>query len=203
MKSFSAAADARILPLQKMFLPEKPASEETTMERFRIIPGTIEDRHALAILYRAVAAVEGGLARIEEEITEDYISNSLKKSLESGVILVAREPETQQIIGEIHAYALGPKVFAHVLGELTIAVHPAHQGKGIGKALFTELLTEISVNRPDILRVELIARESNQRAIELYQKLGFRIEGRLVGRIRSVDGGFEADVPMAWHRNSL
>lgn len=173
------------------------------MEAFRIAPGTFDDRSELALLYRAVAAVEGGLARTEDEITEEYIGNFLTKSLESGVILVARQPESRQIIGEIHAYALGPKVFAHVLGELTIAVHPAHQGKGIGKALFTELLAEVSCHRPDISRVELIARESNQKAIDLYQKLGFRIEGRLAGRIRSVGGGFEADIPMAWHRNSL
>jgi ribosomal protein S18 acetylase RimI-like enzyme len=173
------------------------------MESFSITPGTLEDHDALATFYRAVAAVEGGLARTEDEITDEYLGNFLKKSLDTGVILVARQPETQQIIGEIHTYALGPKVFAHVLGELTIAVHPAHQGKGIGKALFTQLLAEISVNRPEILRVELIARESNQRAIELYQKLGFRIEGRLAGRIRGVDGGLEADIPMAWHRNSL
>lgn len=173
------------------------------MEAFKITPCTFNDRNELAILYRVVAAVEGGLARTEDEVTEEYVGNFVKKSLETGVILVARQPETRQIIGEIHAYALGPKVFAHVLGELTIGVHPAHQGKGIGKALFTELLSEVSRNRPDILRVELIARESNQKAIELYQKLGFRIEGRLVGRIRSVGGGFEADIPMAWHRNSL
>jgi ribosomal protein S18 acetylase RimI-like enzyme len=171
------------------------------MEAFKITSCTFNDRSELAILYRVVAAVEGGLARTVDEITEDYIGNFLKKSLESGVILVARQPETQQIIGEIHAYALGPKVFAHVLGELTIAVHPAHQGQGIGKALFTELLNRVVLHRPDILRVELIARESNQKAIELYQKLGFRIEGRLAGRIRSVAGGFEADIPMAWSRS--
>lgn len=153
-------------------------------------------------LYRAVAAVEGGLARSGEEISEPYVEGFLNKSLETGICLVARDPETQILVGEIHAYALGPRVFAHVLGELTIAVHPAHQGKGIGKALFSALLDHIEYQRPDILRVELIARESNQRAIELYQKLGFQIEGRLVNRIRSVGGGWEADIPMAWHRNA-
>lgn len=171
------------------------------MNGFIISAATNNDRDELSLLYHAVAAVEGGLARTGDEVTEEYIGNFLKKSLESGVVLVARQPEMPQIIGEIHAYALGPKVFAHVLGELTIAVHPAHQGRGIGKALFTELLAEVSRHRPDISRVELIARESNQKAIALYQKLGFRIEGRLVGRIRSVGGGFEADIPMAWHRN--
>ena len=172
------------------------------MEHFTIAPSELVDGAALTELYRAVAAVEGGLARSEDEITEEYVSAFLIKSLESGISLVAREPETREIIGEIHAYALGPKVFGHVLGELTIAVHPAHQGRGVGKALFTELLAQVSRHRPDILRVELIARESNRKAIEFYRKLGFQIEGRLVGRIRGVTGGYEADIPMAWTRNT-
>lgn len=170
------------------------------MNSFSINPAKPEDLTAIATLYRAVAAIEGGLARTASEITDDYVANFLKKSLEGGVILVARQLESEQIIGEIHSYALGPKVFAHVLGELTIAVHPAFQGIGAGKALFTELLRQVSENRPDILRVELIARESNQKAIEFYQKLGFQIEGKFVNRIRSVGGGYESDIPMAWTR---
>jgi len=171
------------------------------MSNFTIATGNIEDRDALIALHRTVAAVEGGLARSVAEITEEYVSHFLKKSLESGLILVARQGAGGQVIGEIHAYALGPQVFAHVLGELTIAVHPAHQGRGIGKALFTELLRRVVEERPEIRRVELIARESNQKAIALYQRLGFQIEGRLANRIRSVDGGYEADIPMAWTRS--
>src|SRR5258708_4814699 len=106
------------------------------MERFTIKTTTLEDQSPILELYRAVAAIEGGLARIAEEITDEYVANFLKKSLESGVSLVARQPENHKVIGEVHAYALGPKVFAHVLGELTIAVHPAFQGIGAGKALF-------------------------------------------------------------------
>lgn len=161
---------------------------------------TREDTAAIFALYQAVAAIEGGLARTAEEISEEYIAHFLSKSLESGFCLVARESLDGPIIGEIHSYALGPRVFAHVLGELTIAVHPAKQGLGIGKLLFTELLRMVEQERPDILRVELIARESNRKAIEFYQKLGFKVEGRFENRIRSVGGGFEADIPMAWHR---
>lgn len=159
-----------------------------------------EDVSAIFALYRAVAAIEGGLARTAEEISEEYVAHFLGKSLESGLCLVAREANDGPVIGEIHSYALGPRVFAHVLGELTIAVHPAKQGLGVGKLLFTELLRQIEHERPDILRVELIARESNRKAIEFYQKLGFNIEGRFENRIRSVGGGYEADIPMAWHR---
>ena len=159
------------------------------------------DRAAILELYKAVAAIEGGLARAADEVSEDYVAHFLGKSLESGFCLVAREADDAPIIGEIHSYAMGPRVFAHVLGELTIAVHPAQQGLGVGKALFTELLRRVEQERPDILRVELIARESNRKAIEFYQKLGFKVEGRLENRIRSVGGGYEADIPMAWQRS--
>jgi len=162
-----------------------------------------EDRDVIAELYRAVAAIEGGLARTKEEITDDYVDGFLRKSLESGIALVARQSKDQKVVGEIHAYKLGPKAFGHVLGELTIAVHPDYQGLGLGKALFTRLLEEVSIHRRDILRIELIARESNIKAIEFYQKLGFQIEGRLANRIQSVGGGYESDIPMAWMRNMI
>jgi len=171
------------------------------MKTFTIDSTRIEDKAAVFWLYQAVAAIEGGLARTQEEISEEYVGHFLRKSLASGLSLVARQEGTGSIIGEIHSYAIGPRVFAHVLGELTIAVHPEHQGLGIGKALFTELLKRIKDGRPDILRVELIARESNGKAIEFYQKIGFQIEGRLANRIRSVGGGYESDIPMAWLRN--
>ena len=170
------------------------------MGNYTINPATVEDRQGVKNLYFAVALIEGGLARTADEITDDYVSNFVEKSLKSGIILIARHSESGQIVGEIHAYALGPKVFAHVLGELTIAVHPEHQGQKLGKALFTELLRLVFETRKDILRVELIARESNKKAIEFYQKLGFKIEGRFVDRIQSVGDGVEADIPMAWRR---
>lgn len=173
------------------------------MQQFILEAATDADGPALATLYRAVAATEGGLARSQAEITNEYVAHFLAKAQASGIILVARLGLGEPPIGEIHCYALGPRVFAHVLGELTIAVHPAYQGQGIGKALFTELLRRFEREQPDILRVELIARESNRKAIAFYQKLGFQIEGRLVNRIRSADGnGFEADIPMAWQRNA-
>jgi len=170
------------------------------MMDFIVTNGKFEDVDAIHSLYREVAAIEGGLARTADEISREYVTNFVSKAIESGITVVAQNDE--KIIGEIHAYALGPKVFAHVLGELTIAVHPEFQGAGVGKALFTELMRQVSENRADITRVELIARESNRKAIEFYKKLGFEIEGRMTNRIKSVGGGFEADIPMAWHRKT-
>lgn len=147
-------------------------------------------------LYRRVADVSGGLARTSQEITEEYVKGFLRKSYETGLSLTAIDG--MKIVGEIHAYNPGPKVFSHVLSELTVVVHPDYQGDGVGRILFAAFLTEIETRRSDILRVELIARESNQRAIGFYQSIGFASEGRLEKRVNRRDGTFEADIPMAW-----
>jgi ribosomal protein S18 acetylase RimI-like enzyme len=159
----------------------------------------IEDLNMITELYRSVARQGGGLARNEEEITEEYVVNFVSKSIEAGLILVVEHPENPGIlIGEMHAYSPGPSVFKHVFSNLTIAVHPDFQGKKIGRTLFTIFLEDVGLNRTDIGRVELIARESNQKAIKFYQSFGFRIEGRFEMRIKTSDGNYEADIPMVW-----
>jgi len=58
-------------------------------------------------------------------------------------------------------------------------------------------LQEIESRHPEILKVELIVKDSNQKAIRFYKKFGFRAEGRLEKRISGKTGELEADIPMA------
>jgi len=158
-----------------------------------------DDLPKIKLLYLKVSESIGGLARTQDEITDQYIAGNFENATYTGIQLVVDHPgNSDEIIAEIHCYKLAPKVFSHLLGELTIAVHPDFQGKGLGKILFTALLEEIKAHRKEILRVELIARESNQKAITFYQNLGFKIEGRLENRMNSGNGSLEADIPMAW-----
>lgn len=160
---------------------------------------TTADLQQILNLYQATAANPGGLARSAPEITAAYVGHFMEQSAARGVEFVLEDPlSAGTILAEIHCYSLAPAAFRHVLGELTIAVHPDHQGRGLGKLLFTNLLSHIEAQRTDILRVELITRESNERGIRLYQSVGFQIEGRLENRIRAASGGLEADIPMAW-----
>ncbi|MEI6410623.1 MAG: N-acetyltransferase [Bacteroidota bacterium] len=164
----------------------------------QIRKASAKDAAAIQRLYTATASFPGGLARMAAEITDTYIEHNLNNALATGICLVAEHPDdSAQLVAEIHCYKLQPAVFKHVLGELTISVHPDFQGQGLGRRIFETLLHEIRDHRPEILRVELITRESNTRAIELYQKLGFQIEGRLENRIEGTQGK-EADIPMAW-----
>ena len=165
----------------------------------RIRAATLADIKPIASLYRAVGSAGGGLARTPAEVTLEYVSDFVHAARRGGIELIAEAPGGT-IAGEIHTYQLGPAMLAHVLGQLTIAVHPDWQGRGVGRSLFRALLEKVERDFPHVIRVELKARESNSRAIGMYESLGFRQEGRMEGRVRRVDGTFEADIPMAWHR---
>ncbi|SHL56780.1 putative acetyltransferase [Hymenobacter psychrotolerans DSM 18569] len=156
----------------------------------------MQDAAAIRRLYQRVSRESGGLARQPEEITDEYVQHFLSRSLAHGVGLVAEQDG--QLVAEIHTYSSGLRIFAHVLGDITVAVDGSMQNQGIGRRLFQELLVRVQTAFPQVSRVELLVRESNTRAIALYEQLGFRQEGRFEGRVAG-SYGLEADVPMAWH----
>jgi len=159
----------------------------------------LSDIDGIVALYRAVGAAGGGLARSPDEVTRDYVRDFLDASLAGGIALVAVD-DSDKIVAEIHTRLLGPRALSHVFGDLTIAVHPSRQGQGLGRRIFSELLTIARRDCPHVLRIELKSRETNSRAIAMYESLGFRREGRMENRIRLIDGSLDADIPMAWHR---
>lgn len=147
-------------------------------------------------LHRAAASLEGsGLARARDEITADYVQGFMDRALRGGIVLGAFTGD--RLVGEIHAIRLGPRQFDHVIGDLTVAVHPDAQGMGIGSALFDAFFTETAAAAPAITRIELVARSGNAGALRLYERLGFVREGRLVNRVRLPDGRMEDDIVMA------
>ena len=162
--------------------------------------GRSEDAPAIRALYQAVGATPGGIARSPDEVTPEYVDGFVTQSLARGVILVAELEGMPGLAAELHAYRSELRIFSHVLGELTVAVHPAAQGQGLGRQLFDALLELVRRDHPGITRVELITSESNHRALRLYEGVGFRREGRLAGRIRNPDGTLDADIPLAWFR---
>jgi ribosomal protein S18 acetylase RimI-like enzyme len=169
--------------------------------KYVVREGKTSDLHKIVALYRTVASRSGGIARESDEVTEAYVRTFIEKSLEAGIILTIEDPaNSETLIAEVHTYKPGIKVFAHVFSDLTIVVNPNHQGKCVGKLLFGALMEKIEAEYPEVLRVELIARESNEKAIDFYKKFGFRVEGRLEKRIYDKTGKLEADIPMGWIR---
>jgi tRNA-Thr(GGU) m(6)t(6)A37 methyltransferase TsaA len=57
-------------------------------------------------------------------------------------------------------------------------------------------LIEWAKSNPEVEKIELNVRSSNLRAIRLYQKLGFNIEGRIRYRMKMPDGSYQDDLEM-------
>lgn len=71
-----------------------------------------------------------------------------------------------------------------------IMVHTDYQGRGIGRALMESLL-DIADNWLMLKRVELSVFTDNERAVRLYESLGFVVEG--TKRYAAVKNGVHAD----------
>ncbi len=165
------------------------------MSEVTIRPTTPADAPAILALHIAAALRGGGLAREPDEMDLAAIEGSLAKPFANGAALSAWVDGS--LAGEIHASRLGPRQFDHNLTDLTIAVHPDFQGRGVGAALFEALFVAAAALTPKVERVELLCREGNEHAVRLYQRLGFVIEGRFPRRVRLKDGTVEDDLAMA------
>lgn len=89
---------------------------------------------------------------------------------------------------------------AHVF-TLNIVVHPGETGRGIGPALMAHLL-QWARTRPELRKIELLVRATNERAVSLYKKFGFAEEGRLRDRVLTSEEKFVDDLVMAWFPDS-
>jgi putative acetyltransferase len=166
------------------------------MDQIMITALTPDATDKVMALYRAAAATGSGLARAPDEIDEPYVRAFLERAQKDGVSRAVWTPDGT-LAAEIHALRMIPAQFRHVLSDLTVAVHPDWQNKGLGTLLFQSLIEAARALAPPVTRIELLAREGNAGAIRLYQRAGFRIEGRLEARVRLPDGRLEDDIAMA------
>ncbi|MDZ4753376.1 MAG: GNAT family N-acetyltransferase [Phycisphaerae bacterium] len=158
---------------------------------------SLDDRESVLAIHRAVAAVGGGIARASDEVAGDVVAAFLAKASATGVALVAELDG--RVVGEIHASQFVPRCFHHILAELTIAIEPAAQQQGIGRALLTELVRTVREDRQQFLRIELWVREGNHGAVHMYETLGFQVEARVPRRVH-YNGAYDTDVLMVWER---
>jgi RimJ/RimL family protein N-acetyltransferase len=96
------------------------------------------------------------------------------------------------VAGEIVGNAMlsrSPRPRLHHVAELGLSVRRNSWGRGIGSALCRTILSE--AKRAGLTRIALRVRADNSRAIQLYERLGFAHEGRLVGAF--LVGGVEFD----------
>ncbi|MEI9991068.1 MAG: GNAT family N-acetyltransferase [Rhizomicrobium sp.] len=165
-------------------------------DEFLIAALNADAAEQVVALYRAAAAADGGLARAPDEIDDAYVRRFLESASRDGISRAVFAGDGT-LAGEIHALRMASRQFRHVLTDLTVAVHPDWQGKGLGTLLFGQLIEAARAMTPSVTRIELFAREGNAGAIRLYERLGFVVEGRFKGRVRLPNGVIEDDIAMA------
>ena len=72
---------------------------------------------------------------------------------------------------------VSPRPRCHHVGELSIAVDPAFQGRGIGSRLLGAIV-DAADRWLNVVRLELNVHADNHRALRLYERHGFQIEVR-------------------------
>ncbi len=82
-----------------------------------------------------------------------------------------------EVVGSAGLHSAGPAIRRRHVMHLGLAVLPSAQGRGVGKALMAALL-DYADNWGQVLRIELGVYVDNERAIALYKRFGFEIEGR-------------------------
>ncbi len=148
----------------------------------RIRNARVEDAEVLAEAQRVIARVPGRLASTPIEIKGEVFRERIDRlaNSDSGRFIVVEADG--EIVGHALLDPLKLAVTAHVV-DLTIAVHEGYQGMGLGKKLLSHLI-DWARSSPKIDRVELRVRSSNKNAIELYKRMGFVEEGRMVKRLK-------------------
>jgi putative acetyltransferase len=159
------------------------------MLNFTIRSIKLEDAASINEMRRMDGVRENTLGIFSERVTrsEDFI----KGLSENDHLLVAEvdENEVKKVVGLVGLHVNRNPRLRHsaVLG---IMVHADYQGKGIGTALLKKVI-DLADNWLMLVRLELTVFVENDRAVKLYQSLGFQIEG--IKKYAAIRNGKYAD----------
>ncbi len=149
------------------------------MSAFKIRRAEVSDAAAFCALMADVE-VFGNLLQLpypSEDAWRQRLSEGLAPGKTDLHLVAVREG---QVIGSAGLHPVGPSLRRRHVLLLGISVQPTQQGAGVGSGLLSALL-DYADNWAQTLRIELTVYCDNERAIKLYQRHGFEIEGRLRG----------------------
>ncbi len=142
------------------FRPEKPSDTEMLWSMFSTLS-------------------EESLSNLIPPFTRERIeswTNNIDYDKVLPIVAVTKEKNNQRIIGSASLQFNPQEVFKHK-AELGLTVHDNYQNMGIGTALLNHMLAIARTKK--LRKVYLIVNTDNERAIHLYKKAGFEIEGKL------------------------
>ena len=116
--------------------------------------------------------------------------NSINQTSTSGFFIAQHEDE---IVGYLLLKAESLSRTSH-RAQIAVGVHSKSRGKGVGTALFDQMIHW--AKQAQLHRLELTVIEHNEQAVHLYKKMGFKIEG-IKRNSLLIDGQYVNELYMA------
>lgn len=107
---------------------------------------------------------------------------------EKNICLMLIAKIDDEIVSQLFLDRSSKSRLAHI-GDIGISVSQKHWGKSIGKHMMLTAIDWAKSN--NITKLQLQVRADNDRAVQLYQKLGFSIEGKITRATRVNDIYFD------------
>ena len=124
---------------------------------------------------------------------DDFLAGLTETGMAARFMGVMEDPRAFALVAEVAgrvvglAYAGPSRYFGFPGGEVrALYVHPAHQGKGHGRALFEAATDRLAAAGYD--RVWIFVVSENAPARRFYERLGTRLAGARLGSIPTVSG---------------
>ncbi|SHF09472.1 GNAT family N-acetyltransferase [Alkalibacter saccharofermentans] len=141
-----------------------------------IRPIQLEDAKEINNLRRMEGIMENIMGLPSETVMDSKGYIAKEDSLRHQFVAVLKKDRSNEVIvgtAGLHLNELPRKRHSATIG---IMVHTEYQGMGIGKQLMNAVL-DVADNWLMLTRIELEVFADNEKAINLYQKLGFNVEG--------------------------
>ena len=159
-------------------------------ERVLVREATIEDAAAMAAVMTAVA--EEGVIGTEPPVDADDLAQRFRRTIEdAGRAGIWVLEEAGRVLGHVGVREPG----AHGVLVLGMVILPEGRGRGGGRELLDRALEHAQSSGAH--KVELEVWPDNARAIALYARAGFEVEGLRKAHYRRRDGSLRSALIMA------
>jgi RimJ/RimL family protein N-acetyltransferase len=158
--------------------------------------GNLDDAEALLNIQRKVVSENEFMISVLDEFEEttEKQRNWIQKIFENERETIIVAEVKGKVIGYIVFHSKNTKRLSHT-GYFTTMIMKEYRDMGIGKLLIIQLLNWAEQN-PLIEKVSLGVLSTNQRAIALYQSVGFVEEGRRIKEVKFSENIYVDDILM-------
>ncbi|HYE19383.1 MAG TPA: GNAT family N-acetyltransferase [Tepidisphaeraceae bacterium] len=159
--------------------------------------GVALDAPGLFALNKAVVAEDAYKLFTREEVDDVY------KNLDRDLAKAEASPDRLQLVAVIGGEVVGElsvdggkRERVRHIGKLGVALRADARGVGLGAAMLRSAIAWASAH-PCIEKLSLCVHATNARAVALYRKMGFEVEGTRRGELRYGPGRYVDDHVMA------